>query len=339
MPTQGPLSPGSGISFGSNPVIWQNPSNILSSNDSYATATHTTGAATTVTNELRAFAYPFNFTGTVTGIEVGIERKHNGTGSVDQTIVNLMKNGTLVGNPETGIESWPTSDGTQVYGGSSSLWGTTWSASEINNNIGVSIIIDQAGGANNIASIDYVYMTVYGPNQTVETLPFYLAAPPFTSNNNTNLYTSGFIGSSGTVNLYIAGKSSIFSDIPLYSSGHTPYNNDLALFLHNSIQNNTLNLFIQGSQNTNVVHNFPLFIHGITVHNSNITLFVAGSISVSNDLNLFIPGFQNHTSFTPPPNPLTLYIAGPINPVNSVPLFIRGPYIVNICVCPRNLEI
>jgi hypothetical protein len=55
--------------------------------------------------------------------------------------------------------AWPDTDTYQMYGGSSDLWGTTWTPADINSpDFGFSF---QADAENSIASIDHVRTTVY----------------------------------------------------------------------------------------------------------------------------------------------------------------------------------
>ena len=71
---------------------------------------------------------------------VTIDRKaSNNTSSnnvVDAT-VQLLKNGTATGsNLAATSTKWPTSDGTATYGGSTNLWGTTWTGANVNTIVG-----------------------------------------------------------------------------------------------------------------------------------------------------------------------------------------------------------
>lgn len=75
-------------------------------------------------------------------------------------LVYLTKAGTIVGSnyANTGAE-WPTANAYTSYGGSSNLWGTTWTVAEINNSgfgARVSAIVQ-----NGTANIDHIRITVW----------------------------------------------------------------------------------------------------------------------------------------------------------------------------------
>ena len=77
--------------------------------------------------------------------------------------VYLLKNGVVVGSNYATSGDWGTSDSTQTYGGSTNKWGTTWTASDINNiNMGVAFSARQNGGQSaRTASVDFIRITVY----------------------------------------------------------------------------------------------------------------------------------------------------------------------------------
>lgn len=51
---------------------------------------------------------------------------------VDTARVYVLKAGSTSGTPWSDYENWPASNEVAVYGGPTSLWGTTWTAAEIN---------------------------------------------------------------------------------------------------------------------------------------------------------------------------------------------------------------
>src|SRR5207342_1501550 len=71
-------------------------------------------------------------TAIIRGIQVEIVRKASGT-SVDDEDVLLMKAGSTNGiTDHASGTDWGTSDGTVTYGSATDLWGTTWTAAQIN---------------------------------------------------------------------------------------------------------------------------------------------------------------------------------------------------------------
>ena len=124
---------------------WTNIAGWSVSDDSY-------GSVTLADNEVSFVAasesYDFGIPGgaTITGIAVQIER--NGTfDSVSTLNVNMKKIGfsvTPVGTTKTSTE-WPATDAVLTLGGPSDLWGTTWTAAEINGSgFGVSFFAESA---------------------------------------------------------------------------------------------------------------------------------------------------------------------------------------------------
>ena len=110
---------------------------------------------------------------TIEGIRIYIDRYNSFTGDGTVTIkddaIYLTKNGTdTVGNNKSTGATWPSSDtDTYVsYGGVSDLWGTSWTASEINDDnfgvlIGPTIEFDGlTGETGSSANIDHVYVEI-----------------------------------------------------------------------------------------------------------------------------------------------------------------------------------
>jgi hypothetical protein len=77
--------------------------------------------------------------------------------------VYLLKAGSPVGTDHAGTAAWTTSDATQAYGGSTDVWGTTWTTSDVNaSNFGLRFKArNTSASASNTASVDHVSITVY----------------------------------------------------------------------------------------------------------------------------------------------------------------------------------
>lgn len=157
----GPNNPTIGTndtSFGSD--AWSNPGNITSSDNLYATCNSVDGNNT---NYLKGSAYGFNIpTGAlIQGIVVEVEKKSNVNPIVD-AVAKIVKNGVITGTEHKKSGSWPTSDTVFSYGSSVDLWGTNWSAQDINNsNFGFVISGFNAGTGAIIVSVDHIRITVY----------------------------------------------------------------------------------------------------------------------------------------------------------------------------------
>jgi len=157
--TLGPNNPSTGtnVSLGNN--AWSSPGNITSSDDTYASAPYSNS---TDTDNLQGTGYGFSIPAgaTINGITVSVERHYTGPGvAIDST--RLVKAGVAVGSSKAG-GVWPLSDATATYGSSSDLWGTTWTATDVNaSNFGVLLgASDNTVGSSGTAFVDTMTITV-----------------------------------------------------------------------------------------------------------------------------------------------------------------------------------
>jgi hypothetical protein len=165
---------------------WQNTSNASSQNDVYSSLLFTDAfnviadeptslSPADETNYLVCKNLDSNIPNdaTIEGIRIYIDRYNSFTGDGTVTIkddaIYLTKNGTdTVGNNKSTGATWSLTD-TDTYisfGGVSDLWGTSWTASEINNdNFGVMIgptieFVGLTGENGGSANIDHVYVEI-----------------------------------------------------------------------------------------------------------------------------------------------------------------------------------
>ena len=165
---------------------WQNTSNASTQNDIYTSLLFTdvsnvlAAAPTSIspadeTNYLVCKNLDSNIPNdaTIEGIKIYIDRYNSFTGDgtviITDDAIYLTKNGTdTVGNNKSVGTVWPSTDTDTyaTYGGVSDLWGTTWTASEINNDnfgvmIGPTIEFDGLTGENGgSAKVDHVYIEI-----------------------------------------------------------------------------------------------------------------------------------------------------------------------------------
>ena len=88
------------------------------------------------------------------------------TGALQDSTVQLLKAGAAVGTNKASGTTWGTSESTVTYGNATDLWGTTWTAAQVDAaNFGLRFIAKNVavGNANATAtgSLDYVSITVY----------------------------------------------------------------------------------------------------------------------------------------------------------------------------------
>lgn len=179
LPSAGPSAPSvtsDDASVGS--LSWSSTDSAKVSDNAYALAV-SPGAGPQQTHYLTATGFGFSIptNATIKGIQVTVERTTNST-SVKDTAVYLMKSSSTVGtnyaatsgtgftaciSPVTGSDCWSTSEATVTYGGSSDLWGTTWTPAEINDSgtgVAFSATRTYGTGSRNI-QVDQIMMTVY----------------------------------------------------------------------------------------------------------------------------------------------------------------------------------
>ena len=164
--TASPTSCANSTAVGTRP--WTNPTNAYVSDNKYATSATVSGVGTQLSEYLNCTGYNFNIpTGaTVSGITVSIERKISSTSSTTGTdnIVQLLKAGSLVGSNLATTTTYNTADIVEAHGSSSSLWGTTWAAADINNaNFGVAYsgkVVKTTNSGTRTISVDQIQITV-----------------------------------------------------------------------------------------------------------------------------------------------------------------------------------
>ena len=163
MTSEGPNSPSTITNDASaGDVEWTNPGNAASSNDSYATAAVT---PTQETNFLKCVGFGFSIPAgaTINGVLAEVEGKcGNANGAFfSSSRQRLVKAGTLSGTGATASALFGTTDAYVSIGSSSTLWGTTLTAADVNNaNFGVAVRITDNGFTQTI-SVDHIRITVY----------------------------------------------------------------------------------------------------------------------------------------------------------------------------------
>lgn len=162
MTTAGPNSPDTGATSGGAGQPWTNPTRVIASDNSRATCALGTGEDSEyliVTD----FDFAIPATDIIDGIMFEIEASESG-GDIRFTAIFATKDGSvLVGSDQEGsTRSITTTDTYYTYGDASSLWGTTWTAAEINaTTFGVMIRFSAVGGSSaGTAQVDHVRCTV-----------------------------------------------------------------------------------------------------------------------------------------------------------------------------------
>jgi hypothetical protein len=156
-------------------VAWSNVSNVTSSNNSRATVAL---GYNQISNYIRckpASLSSIPASATIDGIVVSIERSSTVSMTVNDGFVRLYKSSTssYVGANRGSATKWPTSDGSVNCGGALDLWGTTWTRSEVINNLEVGIVAwNNVPATSSTAQVDYVEFTIHYTLQQNISAPF-----------------------------------------------------------------------------------------------------------------------------------------------------------------------
>ncbi len=164
--TAGPNSPASVINtFAGGEKDWIDPSNATTSNNVYATAGTSSSCCDFATEWLQSTDFGFAIPGdaTVDGILAEVEASQDvggGTASLDPP--RIVKGGTRIFDPAKTSQNVTTSDVYYSFGGSSDLWNTTWSASDINaSNFGFAVAGTLPAVDGITLRVDHTRVTVY----------------------------------------------------------------------------------------------------------------------------------------------------------------------------------
>lgn len=169
MASQGPNSAGTGSSdatVGTKP--WSNPTRVVSSDDSRAAASWSKDGDVSEYLLATSFSFTVPTSATINGILVEVEKlETNAKSNTVDNSIKLTKGAGYIGdNKADAVTEWGTSDAYASYGGASDLWGTTWTASDVNSSsfgVGVSAVCGVASGG---VEIDHIRITVYYTEQT-----------------------------------------------------------------------------------------------------------------------------------------------------------------------------
>ena len=153
-----------------------NGNNVFTSNNVYGSNTTNLANAGNYSDYLFITGFGFSIppSSIILGIEVNIERSDLKGKCKDKT-VSLLKGGVIVGNNKALSPAWPMSDANQVYGSDSDLWGTTWTAANINSpSFGLAFSWERSGGGALLAFARIDLITIKVEDTAPVTLPIEL---------------------------------------------------------------------------------------------------------------------------------------------------------------------
>lgn len=168
MASQGPNSGGTFVSVADPNVAWANPTRVVSSNNQYATAALSDTSPSSEYLRSTNFSFTIPSTATIDGILVEWELSTANVGATEHIAdlsVKIVKGGAETGS-EKAINEWTATDTYYSYGGSTDLWGTTFTPTNINaTDFGASISAtwfeDSGLAGSATARIDHVRITVF----------------------------------------------------------------------------------------------------------------------------------------------------------------------------------
>ena len=150
-------------------VAWNNPDNIKTSDSTYSISSTIPPGINVISNYLKAsnFGFAIPTGATINGIKVEFNKeKFTGSSDVKDTEVKIVKGGAIGStNKAETTTDWSESFSYVDYGGTTDLWGETWTAEQINaSNFGVVIAANlKITGAPFLvgAYVDHIRITVY----------------------------------------------------------------------------------------------------------------------------------------------------------------------------------
>ena len=171
---------------------WSNTSNLTSTNATYATATISSGGQSSYILKTTGYGFAIPANAKISGIQVKVVRK--GTSAMDRR-VQMLKGGSYAGYRYGKDKYWSSTDETVFYGGVDDLWGTSWTAADINDaNFGFAYQVGNVSGGGN-ASVDSISVVVYYSNPTISYVIEQAWQPPsaddFAQYNAAGIMTAG----------------------------------------------------------------------------------------------------------------------------------------------------
>ncbi len=162
--TVGPNYPTSSSDGGGGTTLWTSPSNVNLNDGLFATfIKNSTSTSNYLNTNNYGFAIPTN--ATITGISVDVYRKSNNSTTskfIKDANVELTGGAAASSNLAVTATKWPTTVGVATYGGTTNLWGTTWTPAQINSStFGPRIKVVTGSSSTSVtASIDYIRVSV-----------------------------------------------------------------------------------------------------------------------------------------------------------------------------------
>ena len=149
------------VNYG-DPINWANPNRVMVSDDLYARAKLDSGE-TTKYLMVADFGFALAPGATILGIDVQVEVKHDLLADAADASIVLMKGGVAASADRAGTGYYDDKDWINTYGSSTDMWGTTWTAADINSaGFGVLFSVTRNSGPTALyVYVDQILVTVY----------------------------------------------------------------------------------------------------------------------------------------------------------------------------------
>lgn len=154
----------SNVANGTATRTWDTPENVFLSDNKKATISAMVNGEVSQYLVVKGFGFTLPTSAVVSGIVVEVERSSLSSGvPLGDASAKIVKGASIVGTEKARTDDWPTSDTVVSYGGTSDLWGQTWTIADINSpDFGFAIAAKyKTTAGNNWAYIDHVKITVY----------------------------------------------------------------------------------------------------------------------------------------------------------------------------------
>ncbi len=157
---------GAEISSGTGPA-WTNLGNTAADDNAYTNVSVSPNNGPSQFLDITPAGLNIPLTSVIQGIEVSIIRKEGNTDgqkSIEDNLIQLLENGTPVGNDKAVAGAWPIAETAASYGGAADLWGYSWDDTNIND-LGFRIQVQTTGNGNGSnterADIEQVCIAIY----------------------------------------------------------------------------------------------------------------------------------------------------------------------------------
>jgi len=145
------------VAYGVSP--WGNPNYAVASDNSYATNSLSSGQTAYYLKATKA-GFAISSAATINGIYAEFERGSSSSSGLTDSSVKIVKAGSISGTDHSAGATWAVPDTYVGFGGSTDLWGLTWTPADINaDTFGVAIACYASN--TRTAYVDHIRITVY----------------------------------------------------------------------------------------------------------------------------------------------------------------------------------